>query len=85
MSTVYEGIRAFLAARGISLAEGSAHDCESADTVEGLGQRKTHLFREVLRQGVAPPHGAQITLETVAAGRYPDCRSIIPARTALQF
>src|SRR5512142_1109376 len=37
----HDGIRTFLAARGINLPEGSEHDPEDADTVHALGKRKT--------------------------------------------
>jgi beta-phosphoglucomutase-like phosphatase (HAD superfamily) len=39
-----DGIRSFLAARGINLPEGSEHDPEDANTVHALGERKTRLF-----------------------------------------
>lgn len=55
----YEGIRTFLASRGIELPEGSEQDPEDAETVRGLGQRKTRLFRQALQQGIAPAPGAQ--------------------------
>src|SRR5688572_1467411 len=40
----YDGVRSFLAARGMQLPEGSEHDSEDADTVRALGERKAHLF-----------------------------------------
>ena len=45
----YDGIRTFLAARGITLPEGSEHDPEGANTVHALGERKTQLFRQALQ------------------------------------
>src|SRR5689334_11751732 len=38
-----DGVRAFLASRGITLPEGSPDDPPSADTVYGLGNRKNEL------------------------------------------
>jgi beta-phosphoglucomutase family hydrolase len=43
-----DGVRDFLAARGIELPEGSPDDAADADTVHGLGRRKNDVFREVL-------------------------------------
>jgi alpha,alpha-trehalase len=55
----HDGIRTFLASRGIELPEGSEQDPENAETVHGLGRRKTRLFRQALRQGIGPAPGAQ--------------------------
>jgi beta-phosphoglucomutase family hydrolase len=83
----YEGIRSFLTARGISLPEGSEHDCECADTVRGLGERKTRLFCEALHQGVAPARGAQSLLRRLrqagvriaAASSSKNCAAVLSA------
>jgi beta-phosphoglucomutase family hydrolase len=55
----HDGIRTFLASRGFELPEGSEQEPESAETVRGLGRRKTRLFRQALRQGIVPAPGAQ--------------------------
>src|SRR5262245_17316909 len=39
-----DGVRSFLAARGIELPEGAPDDPADADTVEGLGRRKNELI-----------------------------------------
>jgi alpha,alpha-trehalase len=44
-----DGIRAFLASRGITLPEGSPSDPAGAETVHGLAERKNRIFRERLR------------------------------------
>lgn len=44
----YDGVRAFLASRGITLPEGDPEDPPSATTVCGLGNRKNDVFAEVL-------------------------------------
>jgi beta-phosphoglucomutase family hydrolase len=44
-----DGVRAFLASRGIELPEGTPDDPPAADTVHGLGNRKNALFLELLR------------------------------------
>ncbi len=49
----YEGVRSFLASRGISIPDGAPDDPPDAETVCGLGNRKNLAFREVLeRDGV---------------------------------
>ncbi|MDV3296326.1 MAG: beta-phosphoglucomutase family hydrolase [Brachybacterium paraconglomeratum] len=45
-----DGVRAFLASRGISLPEGSPADGPDQDTVHGLGVRKNDLFVEQIRR-----------------------------------
>jgi alpha,alpha-trehalase len=50
----YDGVRSFLASRGIELAEGSPDDPPDAPTVFGVGNRKNRHFSEALeREGVA--------------------------------
>jgi alpha,alpha-trehalase len=49
-----DGVRDFLAARGISLPEGDEDDGPQEDTVHGLGARKNERFLDILsREGVA--------------------------------
>jgi beta-phosphoglucomutase family hydrolase len=47
-----DGVRSFLAARGIELPEGTPADPPSAETVWGLGNRKDELVSALLQQGV---------------------------------
>jgi alpha,alpha-trehalase len=50
----YDGVRSFLATRGITLPEGEASDPPDRLTVRGLGNRKDGYFLEHLReQGIA--------------------------------
>jgi beta-phosphoglucomutase-like phosphatase (HAD superfamily) len=59
-----DGIRTFLASRGISLPEGSAGDPPGAETIHGLANRKNELLRNRLdRQGVAAFAGSRFYLE----------------------
>jgi beta-phosphoglucomutase family hydrolase len=44
-----DGVRDFLASRGIHLPEGTPDDPPDAQTVHGLGNRKNALFNDVLR------------------------------------
>jgi beta-phosphoglucomutase family hydrolase len=46
-----DGVRAFLASRGIALPEGSPDDPPTALTVHGLGTRKNALVLELIREG----------------------------------
>lgn len=45
----YDGVRSFLAARGIELDEGKPEDPPEADTVHGLGNRKNELVNTIIR------------------------------------
>ena len=47
----YDGVRSFLAARGIELPEGESGDLPSAETVRGLGNRKNELVLRLIREG----------------------------------
>lgn len=59
----YDGVRSFLADRGINLPEGSEQDPEDANTVHALGERKTRLFRQALQKGMDPAAGAEALLK----------------------
>ncbi len=66
-----DGIRCFLASRGLSLPEGSPEDGAGAETVWGLGQRKNAAFLEALeRQGVAVFPAAVGLLERLRAAGF---------------
>jgi beta-phosphoglucomutase family hydrolase len=60
----YDGVRSFLASRGIELPEGETDDPPSAETVRGLGNRKNELVLELIReQGVEAYEGSVRYLE----------------------
>jgi len=48
----YEGIKSFLASRGIELPEGQPDDLEHTCTVCALGNKKNRYFLELLQKGV---------------------------------
>jgi len=55
----YDGVRSFLAARGIDLPEGAEADPASAETVHGLGNRKNEIVLRLIReQGVEAYEGS---------------------------
>jgi len=45
-----DGVRTFLASRGITLPEGTPSDPPNAETVAGLGRRKDRIFRDLLEE-----------------------------------
>ncbi|SFV38185.1 HAD family hydrolase [Hyphomicrobium facile] len=54
----FDGVRDFLASRGIALPEGSPDDPPDAETVGGLGNRKNELVNKIIeREGVEPYEG----------------------------
>ncbi|TCI99334.1 beta-phosphoglucomutase family hydrolase [Aeromicrobium sp. IC_218] len=62
----YDGVRSFLASRGIELPDGHPSDPSSDDTVCGLGNRKNDAFSEVLRtEGVEPYPGSVRLIEAL--------------------
>jgi HAD superfamily hydrolase (TIGR01509 family) len=63
-----DGVRTFLASRGIHLPEGDPGDPPDAPTVHGLGNRKNALVLEKIRtQGVEPYDGTLRYIEAVRA------------------
>ncbi|MFC3300627.1 beta-phosphoglucomutase family hydrolase [Arthrobacter agilis] len=60
----YDGVRAFLASRGITLPEGTPDDAPDLETVCGLGNRKNRTFNDTLEeQGVAAYPGSLALLD----------------------
>ena len=67
-----DGVRSFLASRGIQLPEGEPDDDPAAETVHGLGKRKNELFHRVLDEdGVEVFDGSRRYLEAVTAAGLP--------------
>lgn len=61
----YDGVRDFLASRGIELPEGEPDDPPDRATVCGLGNRKNELYNELLESG-----GVEIFEDTVERIRH---------------
>lgn len=57
----YDGVRNFLASRGLVLPEGTAADAPRSETVAGLGNLKNHYFQELVRKG-----GVEAYSDTIA-------------------
>lgn len=67
----YDGVRSFLASRGIVLPEGSPHDPPGTETVCGLGNLKNQYFLLELRE-----RGAGVFPSTVALARGARARGL---------
>ena len=62
----YDGVRSFLASRGIELPEGKPDDPPSAETIHGLGNRKNEIvLRMIHERGVEAYPGSRRYLEAV--------------------
>ena len=63
----YDGVRDFLASRGITLPDGDPTDEPDARTVCGLGNRKNQQFNLIIeRDGIAPYPGSNRLIEALA-------------------
>jgi beta-phosphoglucomutase family hydrolase len=62
----YDGVRAFLASRGIDLPEGSPSDPPAADTVYGLGNRKNEIVLRMIRESGVEPYEGSVRYVTAA-------------------
>lgn len=60
----YNGVRSFLASRGVALPEGDPSDPPGDDTICAMGNKKNSLFNEILdHEGIAPYPGSLATLD----------------------
>ena len=84
----YDGVRAFLTARGIDLPEGEESDPADVDTVMGLGNRKNEIVLRMIRgQGVATYDGSvryvraarQAGLRRGVVSSSTNCREVLVA------
>jgi len=82
----YEGVRSFLASRGIELPQGIPDDPPIAETVDGLGNRKNELVLRLIReQGVEAYDGsvryvkaaAEAGLRRVVVSSSSNCRDVL--------
>lgn len=64
----FDGVRAFLASRGLELPEGTPEDDSDQRTVGGLGNRKNAVFAKILQtEGVEPYPGSVALLDALAS------------------
>jgi beta-phosphoglucomutase family hydrolase len=64
----YDGVRDFLASRGIELPEGDPGDAADAETVTGLGNRKNELVQRLIAdEGVRVYEGSRRFVEAARA------------------
>jgi beta-phosphoglucomutase family hydrolase len=67
-----DGVRQFLASRGITLPAGDRDDPPTVDTVSGLGNRKNDLLLKIIQErGVQPYPGSVRYLEMVTGAGLP--------------
>ncbi|MET9444586.1 beta-phosphoglucomutase family hydrolase [Streptomyces sp. NPDC006610] len=75
-----DGVRTFLASRGVRLPEGRPDDPADAPTVHGLGNRKNALLLERIRTGGVEAYDT--TLRYVAAVRAAGLRTAVVSSSA---
>lgn len=64
----YDGVRSFLASRGVRLPEGSPDDPPGDGTICAMGNRKNALFNEIIeREGIEPYPGSVELLDLLDA------------------
>ena len=87
-------MRSFLQSRHIELSEGSPGDPPSAETVDGLGNRKNALVQELIhRDGVAPYEGSvayvqavrQAGLRRAVVSSSANCREVLESAGMLNL
>jgi beta-phosphoglucomutase family hydrolase len=90
----YDGVRSFLASRGIELPEGTPEDPPSAETVCGLGNRKNEIVLKMIHeQGVEPYEGSvryvkaarDAGLRRVVVSSSTNCRDVLTAAGILDL
>jgi beta-phosphoglucomutase family hydrolase len=90
----YEGVRSFLQSRGIELADGTPDDPPSAETVDGLGNRKNELVLELIqRDGVDAYEGSvryvkaarDAGLRRAVVSSSTNCRDVLEAAGMLDL
>ena len=78
----YDGVRAFLASRGVQLAEGDPSDGSDLETVCGLGNRKNEFFAAVLREEGVQPYAGSVQLLDHLAERGTKVAVVTSSRNA---
>ena len=90
----FDGVRSFLASRGIELPNGKRDDPPSAETIHGLGNRKNEIvLRMIHEQGVEAYPGSRRYLEAVreaglrraVVSSSTNCRDVLAAAGIDEF
>lgn len=90
----YDGVRSFLASRGITLPDGAPSDPPRAETVCGLGNRKNELvLTKIKEEGVEAYPGSVRYLQAAAEAGLPravvssstNCRDVLHAAAIDQY
>jgi beta-phosphoglucomutase family hydrolase len=56
----YDGVRSFLASRGIGLPQGTPDDPPDAETIDGLGNRKNQIVLRMIHEDGVEPYGGSV-------------------------
>ncbi len=84
----YDGVRDFLASRGINLPEGTSEDAPEKETVRGLGNRKNELVNEAIAAGEVEAFEGSVALvrqlrragiKTAVVSSSNNCLSVLEA------
>jgi beta-phosphoglucomutase family hydrolase len=84
----YDGVRSFLASRGIDLPWGNPDDPADAETIIGLGNRKNELVLSLIRQGGVEPYPGSVRyvqaardagLRRAVVSSSANCREVLEA------
>lgn len=84
----YDGVRSFLASRGISLPEGTPEDTPAQETICGLGNRKDRMVNEIIAsEGVEVLEGSlqvarvirEMGLKTAVVSASKNCETVLNA------
>ena len=78
----YDGVRSFLASRGITLPDGEVGDSPRTETVCGLGNRKNEFFSAVLRDEGVLPFPGSVALLDFLSGRGTKVAVVSSSRNA---
>ncbi|MEO7447260.1 MAG: beta-phosphoglucomutase family hydrolase [Humibacillus sp.] len=78
----FDGVRDFVASRGIDLAEGTTDDSPETESVGGLGNRKNAAFAAILDQEGVAPYPASVALLDHLATRGTSVAVVSSSRNA---
>jgi beta-phosphoglucomutase family hydrolase len=83
-----DGVRTFLASRGITLPEGTADDGPDAETVNGVGNRKNELVLQKIKEGAVQVYPGSVDylhaakaagLHRVVVSASANCKDVLEA------